>query len=342
VLLNVDGWDLPIVLAPLAGGPSTPALAAAVSNAGGLGFLAGGYLTPDQLEARVEELAASTARPYGVNLFCPPPASGESAAIRAYCDALRPLAATAGVKLGAAHFDDDNYAAKVALLTRRPPAVVSFTFGCPDEATIERCKRAGARVWVTVTDVDEATTAVGQGADALVAQGAQAGGHRGSFLDDDDEPIPLLDLLGEIRAALPTAPVVATGGLMTGSDVAGAFAAGAAAAQLGTAFLRCPEAGTSDVHRRALLANTATVLTRAFTGRLARGIANAWTEGVGNQAPSAYPQLHHVTAALRAHGRAVGEPDLVNLWAGTGHASSRLLPAGDLVTALADELRAAR
>lgn len=340
--LNVEGWDGPIVLAPLAGGPSTPALAAAVSNAGGLGFLAGGYLTPDQLDARLEALAASTDRPYGVNLFCPPPASGDAAAIGAYRDVLRPLAAAAGVELGEARFDDDNYDEKVALVTRRRAAVVSFTFGCPAEATIERCQRSGARVWVTVTDVDEATTAAGRGADALVAQGAEAGGHRGSFVDDDDEPATLLDLLADILAALPTASIVATGGLMTGGDVARVLAAGAAAAQLGTAFLRCPEAGTSDVHRRALLAETDTVLTRAFTGRLARGIANAWTEGVGRQAPSAYPELHHVTAALRAHGRAVADPDLVNLWAGTGHAHSRDLPAGDLIAALAAELRAAR
>ena len=143
------------------------------------------------------------------------------------------------------------------------------------------------------------------------------------------------------HAALPTASIVATGGLMTGGDAARVLAAGAAAAQLGTAFLRCPEAGTSDVHRRALLAETDTVLTREFTGRLARGIANAWTEGVGRQAPSAYPELHHVTAGLRAHGRAVADPDLVNLWAGTGHAGCRDLPAGDLVAVLVTELRAA-
>ena len=140
----------------------------------------------------------------------------------------------------------------------------------------------------------------------------------------------------------PTVPIVATGGLMTGGDIADVLAAGAAAAQLGTAFLRCPEAGTSDVHRRALGEATDTVLTRAFTGRMARGIANAWTEGVGRDAPSAYPGIHHITAGLRAHGRAVGDPDLVNLWAGTGHRQSRDLAAGDLMAALAAELRAAR
>ena len=262
--------------------------------------------------------------------------------MRAYRDALRPLAAAAGVPLGAARFDDDHYDSKLALLLRRPPDVVSFTFGCPSETAIDRLRRAGVRVWVTVTDVDEATIAASRGADALVVQGAQAGGHRGSFLDDDDEPSPLLDLLAAVRDALPTVPIVATGGLMTGGDIADVLAAGAAAAQLGTAFLRCPEAGTSDVHRRALVEATDTVLTRAFTGRMARGIANAWTEGVGRDAPSAYPEIHHITAGLRAHGRAVGDPDLVNLWAGTGHRQSRDLAAGDLVAALAAELRAAR
>jgi nitronate monooxygenase len=219
--------------------------------------------------------------------------------------------------------------------------VVSFTFGCPTVTVIERLRRAGIRVWVTVTDVEEATTAAGRGVDALVVQGAQAGGHRGSFDDDDDEPSPLRDLLVAVHGALPAVPIVATGGLMTGGDIADVLAAGAAAAQFGTAFLRCPEAGTSEVHRRALRGATGTVLTRAFTGRLARGIANAWTEGVGRDAPSAYPDVHHITAGLRAHGRVVGDPDLVNLWAGTGHRHSRDLSAGDLVAALAAELRAA-
>ena len=191
------------MLAPLAGGPSTPALAAAVSNAGGLGFLAAGYLAPDQLEERLTEVAASTDRPFGVNLFCSQPTSNDAAAIRAYRDALRPLAAAAGVRLGAARFDDDHYDAKLALLVRRPPDVVSFTFGCPSETAIDRLRRAGVRVWVTVTDVDEATIAAGRGADALVAQGAQAGGHRGSFLDDDDEPSPLLDLLAASATPCP-------------------------------------------------------------------------------------------------------------------------------------------
>ncbi len=138
-------------------------------------------------------------------MFCSQLPSNNETAIGAYRDALRPLAAAAGISLGAARFDDDHYDSKLALLARRPPDVVSFTFGCPSDATIERLQHASVRVWVTVTDVEEATIAVGRaGADALVAQGAQAGGHRGSFVDDDDEPSPLLDLLAAVRSALPT------------------------------------------------------------------------------------------------------------------------------------------
>ena len=180
------------MLAPLAGGPCTPALAAAVSNAGGLGFLAAGYLAPDQLEERLTELAASTDRPFGVNLFCSQPTSNDEAAIRAYRDALRPLAAAAGVKprrglASTTTTTTPSWRSSPAV----PPDVASFTFGCPSETAIDRLRRAGVRVWVTVTDVEEAKIAAARGADALVAQGAQAGGHRGSFLDDDDEPTPL-------------------------------------------------------------------------------------------------------------------------------------------------------
>jgi nitronate monooxygenase len=165
-----------------------------------------------------------------------------------------------------------------------------------------------------------------------VAQGAEAGAHRGSFTDGDGEPLPLAALL---PLALATGvPVVAAGGLMTAADVAASLAAGASAAQLGTAFLLCPEAGTTAVHRQAIVRGGPTTLTRAFTGRRARGIVNRWIETVGDAAPSAYPEVHHLTAPLRAHGRAAGDPDLVNLWAGTGHHLAQEMPAASLVAEL--------
>ena len=329
----------PIVQAPMAGGPSTPALAAAVSAAGGLGFVAGGYRAPDQLHDEIAATRALTDGPFGVNLFVPSAAPADAGAVAAYAALIAPMAQAAGVALGEPRFDDDHYAAKLAVVLAERPAVVSTAFGCPSAADIERLHGAGIAVWVTVTDAAEAEQAVATGADVLVAQGAEAGAHRGSFTDRDDDPLPLAELLPVVLAT--GAPVVATGGIMDGAGIAAVLGAGADAAQMGTAFLLTPEAGTAAVHRRALAAPAATVLTRAFTGRRARGIANAWTTTVADAAPSAYPEIHHLTAPLRAHGRAAGDADLVNLWAGTRHERARELPAGELVATLAEELEAA-
>jgi nitronate monooxygenase len=337
-MLSVGDLVVPIVLAPMAGGPSTTALAAAVSDAGGLGFVAAGYLSPEAVDAALLDLAERTSRPFGLNIFCGSAAPGDPAAIEAYRVALAAWSASLDVALGQPRFDDDRFVAKIEVAIERRPAVVSFTFGCPERSVIDRLHERGIAVWITVTDADEAWTAVGADADALIAQGAEAGGHRGSFVDDDDAPLPLHDLLDALRARVPDAAVVAAGGIMTADHIRAAIHRGAAAAQLGTAFMLTPEAGTSDVSRRAVRTTTPTVLTRAFTGRLARGIANAWTEGIGREAPSAYPEVHHLTAALRAHGRATDDLDLVNLWAGTGHALAREVPAGELVRTLAAEL----
>lgn len=331
-----DGLEAPIVLAPMAGGPSTVDLAVAVSEAGGLGFLAAGYLPPDTVRVQLDEIAGRTSRPYGLNIFSPPAAATPATAdaVEHYRMVIEPLAGAAGVALGEPRWDDDGYAAKVSLAIERRVPVVSFTFGCPTAEVIDRLHAAGCSVWVTVTDAAEALAAAELGADALVAQGAEAGGHRGSFLDDDEDPHPLAELLGEIRHLVPDLPLVAAGGIMDGAGITEVRRLGAAAAQLGTAFLRCPEAGTNAVARAAVGTSAGTVLTRAFTGRLARGIANTWTAGVGREAPSAYPQVHHLTSPLRAHGRAAGDVSLVNVFAGTNHEQSRAMPAGDLVRTL--------
>jgi nitronate monooxygenase len=338
----LDQLRLPIVLAPLAGGPSTPRLTAAVSNAGGLGFLAAGYLTADDLAGRLAEARALTSEPIGVNVFVPgtPAAPGVA---EAYAATLAADAAAAGVSPGEPRFDDDDWAAKVGLLVAEPPAVASFTFGCPEAGVIGELHRAGCEVWVTVTAPAEARAAVGAGADVLVVQGTEAGGHRGSFSDDAADladGIGLLALLQLVRAVVDV-PLVAAGGISTGAAIAAGLAAAAAAAQLGTAFLRCPEAGTAQVLRQALAGTAPTAPTRAFTGRLARGIRNRFLDQHTAGAPVAYPEIHHVTAPLRAAGRAVGDAGLVNLWAGQAYQLGRDLPAADLVAALAQEARAA-
>jgi nitronate monooxygenase len=325
----------------MAGGPSTPALAAAVSNAGGLGFVAAAYKTPDALRDDIAATRAATGKPFGVNVFAPSGAPAVPDVVRAYADRVRPVATAAGARLGEPRFDDDAYAAKLELLERDPPAVVSFTFGCPDPATITRLNDRGAEVWVTVTDPAEARQAEMAGADALVVQGAEAGGHRGAFEDRDDrEDIGLLALLQLVRHAVAL-PLVATGGIATGGAIAAVLAAGARAAALGTAFMLCPEAATSEPHRARLAAPGRTGLTRAFSGRLARGIVNRLQAEHTEAAPIAYPEIHHVTSPLRAHARTSGDADLINLWAGQAHELAQPLPAAELIDRLLADARAA-
>ena len=346
----VDSIPTRIVLAPLAGGPSTPELAAAVSEAGGFGFLAAGYLGVDDLAGRLTATRRLTDRPFGVNLFVPgSPASPE--AVARYRQVLAAEADRVGVELGPARRDDDGWAAKLDLLVAQPVPVVSFTFGCPEPAVLARLRAVGSETWVTVTTPDEADQAAAAGADALVVQGAEAGGHRGGFTDDPTgpEPIALLPLL-QLVAARTTLPLVAAGGIATGRGIAAVLSAGASAAALGTAFLRCPEAGTAGVYRAALaggaqgssaaLASGAqTALTRAFTGRLARGIVNRFLTEHSSHAPSGYPEIHHLTSPLRRYGREAGIPDLVNLWAGQAYPLGVERPAAELVADLHAETR---
>jgi nitronate monooxygenase len=341
--LILDRLDVPIVLAPLAGGPTTPELAAAVSNTGGLGFLAAGYLTADALRDQIAGARALTRAAIGVNLFVPgsPAPSGQ---VARYAATLANAAAEAGVELGTARFDADQWAAKLALVTTDPLPVTSFTFGCPDRSAVEALHAAGSEVWITVTTPEDARQAADAGADVLVVQGIEAGGHQGSFSDDPahdaEGGFGLLALLQLVRSETEL-PLIAAGGIATGSGIAAVLAAGARAAQLGTAFLRCPEAGTPAVQRAAVATATPTALTRAFTGRLARGIRNRFLDEHSDDAPSAYPEVHYLTSPLRAAGRKAGNPDLVNLWAGQAHELTRDLPAAELVGVLASETRAA-
>ncbi|HXW43329.1 MAG TPA: nitronate monooxygenase [Streptosporangiaceae bacterium] len=337
----LDQLEVPIVLAPLAGGPTTPQLAAAVSNAGGLGFLAAGYLTAPALADQIGAARQLTGGPLGVNVFVPgaPAADG---AVDAYVAALAGTASRAGAELGRPRFDDDGWQAKLDLLAADPLPVTSFTFGCPDRDVVTALQAAGSEVWVTITTPAEAQQAEAAGADVLVVQGSEAGGHRGSFRDDpaSDDGFGLLALL-QLVTARSSRPLVAAGGIATGAGVAAVLAAGARAAQLGTAFLRSPEAGTSPVHRAAVAASGGTATTRAFTGRLARGIRNQFLDEHSAHAPAAYPEVHYLTAPLRAAGRSSGDAGLVNLWAGQAHELGRELPAAELVALLADEAREA-
>src|SRR5918992_4012182 len=226
------------------------------------------------------------------------------------------------------------------VLAARVP-IVSFTFGCPPPEVIERLHERDIAVWVTVTEVDEALAARDAGADALVVQGVEAGGHRGSFEDTDGRgETALLPLLRLVTRAV-NLPLVASGGLSDGAGVAAALAAGARAAQIGTGFLRSPEAATSRPHREALGRPGRTALTRAFTGRRARGIVNRFLSDHDADAPSAYPHVHHLTSPLRAAARQAGDPETINLWAGQAYPLAEELPAAELVRRWSADARSA-
>jgi nitronate monooxygenase len=331
----------PIVQAPMAGGPSTPELALAVCEAGGLGFVAAGYKRAVSVREEIAVVRAGTDGPFGVNLFVPTASPADPAAVGRYVERLAAEAARRGVELGPPKFDDDDWDAKLELVCAERPAVASFTFGCPPAATIERVRAAGVCAWVTVTSEREAVRARDAGADALVVQGTEAGGHRGGFVDDDEHAggSGLVALLRLVARSVDV-PLIATRGIADGAAVAAVLCAGAAAAQIGTALMLAPEAGTNPAQRALMREPIATGLTRAFSGRLARGMMNRFQAEHSPAAPIAYPEIHHVTSPLRAAARRSGDADGFNLWAGQAHELAVELPAAAIVERMASEARA--
>ena len=336
----LDQLRHPIVQAPMAGGTSTPAMAIAVCEAGGLGFLAAGYRPVEAMRADIASIRIGTTAPFGVNLFAPSGPVDEQE-VQRYVARLAPEAERYGTPVGLTRSDDDGWAAKLAALVADPVPVVSFTFGCPSSQEISGLKAGGTHVWVTVTDVAEARAAQSAGADVLVLQGVEAGGHRGTWLDvDDSEALSTIALLRLVSRAVDL-PLVAAGGLIDGPSIAAALVAGATAVQLGTAFMLCDEAGTHPVHRERLGGDTATALTRAFTGRTARALRNRFLDEHTKGAPAAYPQVHFATAPIRAAARALGDGDGFNLFAGQTHRLATGGPAAQLVESLGAQTRQA-
>ncbi len=338
------GWslsDLPIIQAPMAGGPSTPELTAAVSAAGGFGFVAGGYLSSSQLAAQIASTRALSAAPFGVNLFCPSAPTTEPERVASYAETIEPEAERLGTSLGEPTWDGDNFSEKLSLVCDQDVDLVSFTFGCPRAHEIDELHSAGLSVAVTVTSGDEARFADERGADLLVVQGTEAGGHQGSFLELTVNVTPLVTLLEEIGASA-SVPLIASGGIMNGAAARVALDRGAIAVALGTAFLCADEAGTSTLYREVLLRQSyeETVVTRAFSGRYARGLNNEFAVRYGAQAPEAYPELHHLTRPLRAAATEAGDPTTPNFWAGEGWRAVSSEPAGQIVARLAAEMAA--
>lgn len=328
----------------MAGGPSGPRLAAAVTEAGGLGFLAAGYKTAAAMGEEIEELRSLTEGPFGVNLFLPQTVTSDRGAVEVYREQLATDSAWYRTPLGdPGTGSDDGYTEKLAALVDQPVPVVSFTFGCPRPKDVQALRRAGSATVVTVTSVSEALAAERAGADALCVQGMEAGGHQGTHRDAPDldgSGVGLLVLVRLVRDAV-VLPIVAAGGLMHGSQIAAVLAVGADAAQLGTAFVVCPESGAHPLHKAAMTdpLYTRTELTRAFSGRPARALLNRFVREHGPYAPAAYPQVHHLTAPLRKAAAAAADPQAMALWAGQGHRLAREMPAGDLVATLLDEIR---
>lgn len=336
-----DLMRVPVVQAPMAGGASRPELAAAVSEAGGFGFLAAGYKTAPQLQSEIDATRQLTAEPFGVNVFVPRPSVADRRAVAEYLAGLEPEAGRLGVDIGSALWEDDDWAAKLEVLRTDPVPVVSFTFGCPTGDEIGDLRRVGSLVVVTVTTPSEAALAADAGADGLALQGIEAGGHRGSFGDpvgtEDDHG--LLALIRAVRSSVDL-PFIAAGGIMEGRDVAAVLAAGATAAALGTAFLRSPESGASATHKAALADPrfTTTDVTRAFSGRRACGLVNRFMTD-HHDAPVAYPEINNATKALRRAAADQGDPETLHLWAGQGFRLARDLPAGQIVRELTAEIR---
>lgn len=337
VALVLTDLDVPLVVAPMAGGPSTPELVSAVTGAGGFGFLPGGGLDAAALGTAIAAVRELGDRPFGVNLFLPDERRDDGVA--AYRDRLL----DAGLSPGEPRWHDDGYPDKLALLLADPVPVVSFTFGCPPADAVEALHGVGTEVVATVTTPADARRAAAVGVDALVVQGMEAGAHRGVFDNDPDHPqggelFGLLALLRLVGAQVEL-PLIAAGGIVDGAGVAAVLTAGATAAQLGTAFLVCPEAGTAPAHRAALTApdGPGTEITRAFTGRPARSIRNAFLDAYTASAPAAYPQVIGLTRPIRA----AGDPAATNLWAGQGYPLVRPQPAAELVATLVAEASAA-
>ncbi|MFE2089918.1 nitronate monooxygenase [Streptomyces sp. NPDC059460] len=335
------GVSTPVLAAPMAGGPTTPALVTAAARANSLGFLAGGYRTADALAKQIAEVRSDGVG-FGVNLFAPNPVPVDPEAFRRYARTVAPEARTYGIDILGTGIveDDDHWSDKIDLLLSDPVPVVSFTFAVPEAAVIAALRAAGTLVVQTVTSAAEARLASEAGVDVLAVQASAAGGHSGTLTPQHiPAPVPLTDLLGKVRQAVPL-PLVAAGGVATPADVTGALHAGAAAVMVGTVLLRADEAGTSRPHRAALAdpARRRTVVTRAFTGRPARALRNSFTDRYTDLAPAGYPALHHLTSPMRKAAAAADDPERINLWAGTGYRHASAEPAGRILQWLASGL----
>lgn len=328
----------PIVLAPMAGGPSTPALCAAVCEAGGLGSYGAAYLPPDRLREEIRAIRGLTKKPFVVNLQIDDGGSATPEQIDAAQKALAPFRAELGLPPPAPPPPHGPWRALFEVLLEERAPIFGFCYGVPPDDVLRECRGAGMPTLGTATCVAEALALEVAGVDFICAQGAEAGGHRGVFDRDADPPlIGTMALVPQVVDAV-RAPVIAAGGIMDGRGIAAALALGASAACLGTAFLRCPEAGTSAPYRAALRAANegSTVITRAFSGRAARGVGNRFTRALANGPLAPYPAQNSLTREIRAAAAKAGNPEFLSLWAGQGVAMGRDEPAAAVMQRLVE------
>lgn len=333
------GVTLPVLAAPMAGGPTTPRLVTEAARVGSLGFLAGGYKTPKGLADEINQVRHVGGRQaaFGVNLFAPKPIPVRADAYYTYRKAIQREADRYEIDLTniAPNEGDDHWRAKIALLLAQPVPLVSFTFGVPDARVITALKKRGTMVAQTVTTVDEALLASHCGVNLLIVQGGAAGGHSATLTPGYAPTEAALTTTVRHVSHAVDLPIIAAGGIASDSHVARVIGAGADAVMVGTALLLSPDSGASAAHRQALRQNRDTVVTRAFTGRPARALRNEFTARYSRSAPSGYPALHYLTSPIRKAGAAAGDIEVVNLWAGTGYRQASTEPAGDILAGLA-------
>lgn len=345
-LLTTLGVSLPILQAPMAG-VSTPAMAAAVSSAGGLGSIGVGAVDAETARGMIAAVRAATDRPFNVNVFCHRPAVADGAREAAWLARLAPHFARVGAEppgqlreVFTSFVEDD---AMLAMLLEERPRVVSFHFGLPSAEQIAALRGAGIVLLASATNVEEGRSVAAAGIDAVVAQGFEAGGHRGVF--EPEAPDGCLGTMALTRLLVRNLeiPVIAAGGIMDGAGIAAALVLGASAAQLGTAFIACPESAADAGFRAALLsaASGHTVMTKAISGRPARGIVNRLTalgEETADDMIPAYPMAYDAAKALIAAAKAAGEAGFGAHWAGQAAPLARAMPAAELVAQLRSEL----
>ncbi|PXF32804.1 2-nitropropane dioxygenase [Pokkaliibacter plantistimulans] len=343
-LTSILHTELPIIQAPMAG-VSTPAMAAAVSNAGALGSIAVGASSVDKAQEMIRQTRALTSKPFNVNLFCHRPAVADSEREAAWLQFLAPVFAefdaTPPAQLQEIYTSFVADQAMLAMLLEERPAIVSFHFGLPDNAAIQALKQAGIILLACATTLEEARQIEAAGVDIVVAQGVEAGGHRGVFTPEQgDHGLGTLALVRQIVSQTQL-PVVAAGGIMDGHGIKGALALGAQGVQMGTAFVLCPESSANAAYRAAMQSDLAyqTRITSAISGRPARGLPNRFYT-LGEQSPVAlpdYPNAYDAGKALHAAASAQGSADFAAQWAGQGAPLARALPAAELVAMLAQE-----